>query len=131
MSEKEIGDEYAQFVLESRKRGEISTPPEGVERRGFARVIVDSSDLWTDSVVHITVVDVSPTGVALASNHPIEIGKKLNISYDSGKPVTSEVVACEIDESPTEFLDPQYRVHCKFSSAKDGMRLVLETKKRK
>ena len=131
MAEQNLDDEYAQIVLTRRNRGEISEPPQGKERRSFPRLIVDTPDIWIDSVAQITVVDVSPSGAALMCNHPIELGTDLQIMSKQGKPVQVKVVACEIDESPTEFLDAQYRVHCKFQSPNAGMALVVESHKKK
>lgn len=129
MEERKLDDQYAQIVLERRDLGEISEPPEGSERREFARLIVDGSDLWIDSGGQITVADVSPTGAALICNFPIELGKEFSISSAGIKPVPVKVVACEIDESPTEFLDAQYRVHCEFRNVKEGMKLVVGSQK--
>lgn len=125
MTQQKLNDKYAQIVLESRKRGEISEPPAGEERREYPRLIVGASDIWIDSVAQITIADVSPSGVALVCNHPIELGTELNIASSANKPVPAIVVACDIDESPTEFLDPQYRVHCEFRNLKDGMKLAV------
>jgi hypothetical protein len=121
MAEQNLDDEYAQIVLTRRNRGEISEPPQGKERRSFPRLIVDTPDIWIDS----------PSGAALMCNHPIELGTDLQIMSKQGKPVQVKVVACEIDESPTEFLDAQYRVHCKFQSPNAGMALVVESHKKK
>lgn len=129
MEEQDLNDEYAQIVLESRKRGEVAARPHGEERREFVRLIVDTSNIWIDSDTQITVGDVSPSGAALMSNHPIELGTVLKIMSSKGKEVPVKVVACEIDESPTEFLDAQYRVHCKFRSVKAGMALVVDSNK--
>lgn len=129
MDEKNLDDEYARIVLERRDLGEISEPPEGEERREFARLIVNASDLWIDSGAQITVADVSPAGAALICNYPVELGTEFNISSAAIKPISVKVVACEIDESPTEFLDAQYRVHCVFRNAKEGMELAVVSQK--
>ena len=129
MDEQNLDDQYAQIVLERRDLGEISEPPEGEERRLFPRLIVDASDLWIDSGGQITVADVSPTGAALICNYPIELGTEFGISSAGDKAVPVKVVACEIDESPTEFLDAQYRVHCEFRNSIDGMKLAVGSQK--
>ena len=79
MDEQNLDDEYARIVLERRDLGEISEPPEGEERREFARLIVNASDLWIDSGAQITVADVSPAGAALICNYPVELGTEFNI----------------------------------------------------
>ena len=125
MGQEDFSDEYAQIVLESRRRGEVTELPPEEERREFPRLTISASDLWIDSVAQFTVVDMSPSGVALVCNHPIETGKVLNFTTEPDKDVEAEVVACELDESPTEHLDAQYRVHCKFRDKKMGMNLVV------
>ena len=131
MAEETINDEYAQIVLESRRRGEISELPEGEERREFPRLGIDASDLWIDSVAHFTVANISSSGIALVCNHPVEIGTQLNFSSEANKSVPAKVVACELEESPTEFLDAQYRVHCEFGSVEAGMEFVVGRKRKK
>lgn len=129
MEEESLDSQYEQIVLERRNLGEISEPPEGDERREFQRLIVDASELWIDSGGQITVADVSPTGAALICNYPIELGTEFGITSAGNKPVPVRVVACEIDESPTEFLDAQYRVHCVFRNANEGMKLAVGSQK--
>ena len=125
MGQEDLSNEYAQIVLESRRRGEVSELPPEKERREFPRLMIGASDLWIDSVAQFTVVDISPSGVALVCNHPLEPGKVLKFAIERDKEVEAEVVACELDESPTEHLDAQYRVHCKFRNKKMGMDLVV------
>lgn len=129
MSEDALTTEFNQLMERSRARKEISELPTEQERRAFPRLKIESSDLWIDSIAQFDMVDMSPSGVALHCNHPIEVGKVLEFTLDEHKGVKARVAACELVESPTEYLDAQYRVQCEFLAASKAMALILGAKR--
>ena len=120
--------EFAKVLEQSRKRGEVTEFSKGIERRKFPRLQVSSHDIWVDSMMQFVVADMSPSGVALTCNHPVRLGEVLRFALGPLQGADAKVVACELEESPTEYLDAQYRVHCKFLNIKQGMRLVVKAK---
>ena len=125
MQLESLANEFSNLLEESRQRGEVTELPSSQERRKFPRLKVNSSEIWIDAVAKFSLVDMSPSGVAVLCNHPVQIGESLKFSLGPIHGAEAIVVACELDESPTENLDAQYRVHCKFRNTKEGMSLIL------
>ena len=128
MAKKEMSGEFARIVKESRKKGESPEWPEETERRSFPRLKVAAKDLWIDSVAEVSVVDMSPSGFALNCNHPIDPGQTLKLSVGKGARTAARVVACDMEEAPSEHLDGLYRIHCRFENEARGMELLLGSK---
>ena len=120
--------EFGKILEIARGRGEFTKYSGANEQRGFPRLHVSSSDIWIDSMVGFSVLNMSPSGVALNSNHPVQLGEVLKFSLGPLQGADAEVVACQLEESPTEHLDAQYLVRCRFLIVKDGMKLVVMVK---
>ena len=120
--------EYAKVLEQSRMRGEVTEFCGSNERRKFPRIEIGSSDIWIESMTQYQVVNMSPSGVALNCNYPVRLGELLRFALGPLQGADAKVIACELVESPTEYLDAQYRVHCKFLNVKEGMKLVIKTK---
>lgn len=120
--------EFAKVLEQSRKRGEVTEFSGKNERRKFPRLKISSKDLWVDSTMQFEVVDMSPSGVALNANYPARQGEVLRFALGPIRGADAKVVCCELVESPTEFLDAYYRVHCQFLNIKEGMKLVVKAK---
>lgn len=125
MANEGLSDEFSNLLEISRKRGNISKLQHGQERRAFPRLKITSSDIWIDSVAQFSLVDMSPSGVALNCNHPVKVGKVLRFSLGPLSGAGARVLACELEESPTEHLDAQYRVTCRFLRADEAMNLIV------
>ena len=120
--------EFAQVLEQSRRRGEVTELSAGNERRKYPRLKIISDDLWIDSMAQFVVVDMSPSGVALNCNYPLQLGDVLRIALGPLQGADAKVIGCDLIDSPTEYLDAQYRVHCVFLNIKAGMKLVVKTK---
>lgn len=120
--------EFAKILDRDRRHGELREFSGKNERRKFPRLQVNSDDLWIDSIVQFSVLNMSPSGVALRCNHPVQLGELLHLSLGPLQGAQAEVVSCELEESPTEHLDAQYQVRCRFLNVKDGMKLVIKTR---
>jgi hypothetical protein len=118
--------EFAQVLERSRQRGEVTEFSTGNERRNYPRLKIISDDLWIDTMAHFEVVNMSPSGVALNCNHPVRLGEVLRFALGPLQGADAKVIGCELIDSPTEYLDAQYRVHCKFLNTKAGMKLVVK-----
>ena len=128
MANEGLSDEFSNLLEISRKRGNISKLQHGQERRAFPRLQITSNDIWIDSVAQFSLVDMSPSGVALNCNHPVKVGKVLKFSLGPLSGAGARVLACKLEESPTEHLDAQYLVRCRFLKVKEGMKLVVMVK---
>ena len=120
--------EFAKILASDRRRGEVTEFSGENERRQFPRLRVNSNDLWIDTMVQFSVLNMSPSGVALNCNHPVQPGDVLEISLGPLQGAKAEVVSCELEESPSEHLDAQYQVRCRFLKVKEGMKLIIKTK---
>lgn len=118
--------EYSNLLEMSRRRGDLLKLPHGQERRAFPRLKITSSDIWIESVAQFSLVDMSPSGVALNCNHPLKVGKVLGFSLGPLRGADAKVLACELKESPTEHLDAQYRVTCRFLKPREAMDLIVK-----
>lgn len=120
--------EFAKVLEESRKRGEVTQFSTGNERRKYPRLKILSSDIWIESMAQFEVVNMSPSGVALNCSLPVRLGEVLKFSLGPIQGADARVIACDLIDSSAGYLSAQYRVHCKFLSVKDGMKLVVKVK---
>ncbi len=121
-----ILNEFAQIVEQSRRRGELTDMPREDERRGFPRLRVSSPDLWIDTVVRFSVIDMSPSGTAMHTSHPVQLDEVLKFALGPIRGADAQVIACELEQEPTEVLDARYRVRCKFTDLREGMELIVK-----
>ncbi len=103
-------------------------PDPGSERRRFPRLAVSSPDLWISTVPEFDVVDMSASGMALLSNHPLRPGETLEVGLGRDARAKAEVLACAMEHPPTEHLDAQFRIRCLFRSENEGMTLLVNAK---
>ena len=128
METVELAEEYSQLLEQSRRKGETGDRPQGAERRQLPRLKVNSTELWIDAVVEFSVIDMSPSGVALICNFPVMPGEMLKFSLGPVSMAEAEIIDCTIVESATDHLDGMFHVRCKFTSKIDGTRLLVKTK---
>jgi len=129
MVKKEMSGEFSRIVKESQKKGAIQDWPAEKERRSFHRLKIAAKDMWIDSVAEFSIIDMSPSGIALQCNHPIDAGQTLKLSVGRGAHADAKVIACDMEEAPSEHLDGVYRIHCRFSNETQGMELLLGLRK--
>jgi hypothetical protein len=125
MRKKEIEQEYEKILEEGRASGELADATAGTERRTHPRLKVHSADLWVSTIPEFSMVDMSLSGMAFLSNHPLAPGECINISLGKVMSVDVEVVNCRLEESATDYLDAQFRIQCKFSGEYEGMELLV------
>ena len=101
--------------------------PKAKERRAYQRMMVKSMELSIGSEPEFAVVDMSPAGVALLSNHPFPTGDSLKLSLGASTTAEARVIACTMDESATDHLDAQFRIHCEFDDENAGMKLLTDS----
>ncbi|MEE8436608.1 MAG: PilZ domain-containing protein [bacterium] len=113
-------------VLEEHQ-GEIAGSGQlaGSEQRQHPRFKVDSPDLWLSTVPEFAVADLSASGIAVISNHPVEAGTLLNLSLGKSLSLDTEVVACTMEYAPDEYTDGQFRIQCRFLEDVKGMELLV------
>lgn len=128
MTDSAIEKEYAEVLEQSRLQGDLDEGP-GDDRRGHPRIKVHSAELSIDTVPEFFVADMSLSGLAVVSNHPLAPGEKVNISLGGAMSVNAEVVNCQMEEPPSEMLDAQFRIQCKFSEEYQGMELLVRVKR--
>lgn len=97
----------------------------GAEQRQYPRFKVDSPDLWISTVPEFAVADLSASGIAVISNHPVKVGTLLNLSLEKSLSLDTEVVACTMEYPPDEYTDAQFRIQCHFLEDVKGMELLV------
>ena len=73
-------NEFARIVEQRRQRGELTELARERERREFPRLRVSSPDLWIDTVVRFSVIDMSPSGTAMHTSHPVQLDEVLKFA---------------------------------------------------
>ena len=129
MAVSEIEKEYAEVLEKSRLKGELDEGKGGANRRVHPRIKVQSTQLSIDTVPEFFVADISLSGLAVITNHPLAPGESVHISLGEAMSVDAEVVNCQMEEPPSEMLDAQFRVQCKFSEQYKGMELLVRVKR--
>ena len=120
-----VREEY-QRVLDDHSE-EIAASGQSAEndQRQHPRFKVDNADLWLSTVPEFAVADLSASGIAVLSNHPVEAGTLLNLSLGKSLSVNTEVVACIMEYAPDEYTDGQFRIQCRFLEDLKGMELLV------
>ena len=120
-----VREEY-QRVLDDHSE-EIAASGQSAEndQRQDPRFKVDNADLWLSTVPEFAVADLSASGIAVLSNHPVEAGTLLNLSLGKSLSVNTEVVACIMEYAPDEYTDGQFRIQCRFLEDLKGMELLV------
>ena len=126
----ELEREYEQILERSRENGEIHGAQGGSEKRRHPRLSVDSQDMWISTVPEFSVIDMSMSGMAFHSNHPLEAGEVIHIALGAMLSVDATVRSCKLEEAPSEYLDAQFRIQCEFLQDYSGMELLVSLKGR-
>ena len=127
MQLNELERQYEKILVSSRKRGDISTAAQNDKRR-HPRLSVDASDMFISSVPEFSVLDMSLSGMAFLSNHPLREGEIIHIALGSMLSVDAQILTCRLEEAPSEFLDAQFRINCQFLQDAQGRELLVSLK---
>ena len=122
----DIREAYQRVLEEHQEKMAASGRLPGAEQRQYPRFKVNSPDLWISTVPEFVVSDMSASGIAVLSNHPVEPGALLNLSLGKSLSVDTEVVACVMEYPPDEFTDGQFRIQCNFLEELKGMELLVK-----
>ncbi len=121
----DVKEEYGR-ILDQLKKGSVAFKQGShAERRKHPRLKANSKDLWISTVPEFELVDISASGVAVRSNHPILPGETINFSLGKSLTVDMVVVACQMDQSPDEYTDGEFRIQCRFLEDLRGMELFI------
>ncbi len=120
--------QYEKILEQSRLAGEIIGEPDGRERRTHPRLKAVSDDLWINSIQEFSIIDMSLSGIAVLSNHPLREGEMIEVSLGDTLKADAMVVGCLMEESASECLDAQFRIQCKFLEDYKGMELLVKIK---
>ena len=120
-----VREEYARVLEEHQEEITASGQLEGTDHRLHPRFKVDTADLWLSTVPEFAVADLSASGIAVLSNHPMEAGTLLNLSLGKSRSVNAEVVDCIMEYPPDEYTDGQFRIQCRFLEDLKGMELLV------
>lgn len=127
MQLNELERQYEEILASSRRRGEISSTDINDKRR-HPRMNVNASDMFISSVPEFSVLDMSLSGMAFLSNHPLAEGEIIHIALGSMLSVDAQILTCRLEEAPSEFLDAQFRINCEFLQDTRGMELLVSLK---
>ena len=130
MGFSDLERQYEELLASSRKRGEVSSTAESHEKRRHPRMSVNADDLFISTIPEFTVLDMSLSGMAFLSNHPLSQGEIIQISLGSMLSADAQILTCRLEEAPTEFLDAQFRINCEFVQDARGMELLVTLKGR-
>ena len=120
--------QYEKILEQSRLAGEIIGEPDGRERRTHPRMKAKSEDLRISSIPEFSIIDMSLSGMAVLSNHPLGEGEMIEINLGDTLKADAVVVGCRMEESTSEFLDSHFRIQCKFNEDYKGMELLVKIK---
>ena len=120
-----VREEYERLLEEHQEEIASSSQLGGTDQRHHPRFKVTNADLWLSTVPEFAVADMSASGIAVLSNHPVEAGTLLNLSLGKSLSVDTEVVACTMEYAPDEFTDGQFRIQCRFLEDLKGMELLV------
>lgn len=120
-----VREEYQRVLEEHQQELAAAGQLGGTDQRGHPRFKVDNADLWLSTVPEFAVADLSASGIAVISNHPVEAGTLLNLSLGKSLSVNTEVVACTMEYAPDEYTDGQFRIQCRFLEDLKGMELLV------
>lgn len=128
MQFSDLERQYEEILDASRKRGEILGEGGARDKRRHPRLSVDSGDLFISSVPEFSVLDMSLSGMAFLSNHPLGDGEIIHIALGSMLSVDAQILSCRLEEAPSEFLDAQFRINCEFLHDSRGMEMLVTLK---
>ena len=120
-----VKEEYQRVLEDHQDEIVASGRLGGTDQRQHPRFKVVSDDLWLSTVPEFAVADLSASGIAVLSNHPVKAGTLLNLSLGTSLSLDTEVVACTMEFSPDEFTDGQFRIQCRFLEDLKGMELLV------
>ena len=125
MPETTIEEEY-QKILE--QKGVVSAAGDGPgsERRVHPRLTVESPDLWISTVPEFELLDMSATGMAIRSNHPMKVDEMFHVSLGQNLSVDTIVVGCQMVHSADEYTDGEFRIQARFVENLKGMELLVK-----
>ena len=127
MNKSDVKKQYWEILKEKGMAGNTGEDAASKEQRGHPRLKVGSPDFWLNAEAQLSVIDLSASGVSFVSNHPLKDGEHINLSLANILNIDTEVVRCQLVESATEFLDAQFRIHCRFLEETEGMELVIRS----
>ncbi len=127
MAKNRLKAKFAQLLRLGRLHGKTKAWPREKERRAYQRLMVESVAVSIGEEPEFKVIDMSPAGVALLSNHPFPTGETLKLSLGVAGSTEARVIACTMDEPATDHLDAQFRIHCEFDDENAGMKLLTDS----
>lgn len=124
----ELENQYTEILESSRRRGEILGSTGASDKRRHPRMVVETGELFISTVPEFSVLDMSLSGMAFLSNHPLEEGEMIHIALGDMISVDAQILTCRLEEAPTEFLDAQFRINCEFVHDSRAMELLVTLK---
>lgn len=123
MIESDLRAAYERVLREHSQ--DITQETAAREQRSHPRLHVQSDDLWISAVPQFAMLDMSATGMAVESNHPLRVGERVQISLGQTLSLQARVVACTMVEAPDEYTDGTFRLQCQFLEDLRGMELLV------
>ena len=96
------------------------------ERRAHRRLKISEGSGWIQTLPQFSVIDISPSGIGLTANHPVQAGERIRISLQGGPSADAQVINCRPEETSLSLFSLEFRVGCQFVAANEGGRLVDE-----
>ena len=124
----ELENQYEEILESSRLRGEILESKGSADKRRHPRLRVDTGDLFISTVPEFSVLDMSLSGMAFLSNHPLGEGEVIHIALGDMLSIDAQILNCRLEEAPSEFLDAQFRINCEFVHDARAMELIVNLK---
>jgi PilZ domain len=131
MKPSKLQREYADLIARAHKAGEEVGIKVSGERRTSPRFQVETGDLWINSVPSFQVLDVSISGIAIASSYPLRPGDMIDVVLGGNVKAQATVMGCRLVDSATQYTDAEFRINCRFAEPERGMELLVNAKRRK
>ncbi len=128
MVQAKLEQAYTRIIAELAAGDDPAASRGDAEQRQHPRLKVRTEYFTINAAPEMVVLDLSRTGVAFHSQHPLAPGEAVQISLDSGLAVPAQVLSCDLEEGALDQLQAPFRVVCVFDGERDGLRLVVDAK---
>ncbi|MEE8394853.1 MAG: hypothetical protein V3S29_02280 [bacterium] len=127
MRNREWEKDYQAILEDSLTNGELVTQG-AAEKRAFPRFNLKSGSIWVKVDQSFDVIDVSVSGISFFSTYPFKADQTLGITLGKAFLIEAKVVETHLVEKDAIFLETAYRVACRFTDDKTGVRFLVMLK---
>jgi PilZ domain len=117
--------EYEALLEQALAGGGVERLPAGQDRRAHPRFRLRANTIGVQLEAQFPVLDMSADGVSFRSPLAMPAGHSLNLVLGKAFLVAVDVVDCEAARAGPQAAQWPWLVHCRFTNAGDGKRLLV------